>query len=89
MDARTRRPARYDRLAHYTSACFLGLVLGSCTTAVDPIADEITVERVAFHLPTACEKLRIKYDIKTDWDPVTETYPRNEAWENCMGVGRK
>jgi len=89
MDDMYGPTTKHARMAVYTCACLLGLVLGSCTTAVEPIADEITVEHVAFHLPTACEKLRIKYDIEKDWDPVTETYPRNEAWENCMGVKRR
>ena len=39
-------------------------------------------------LPQKCEQYRVTPDPDT-WDEVTETYPRNEKWENCMGVGHK
>jgi len=37
-------------------------------------------------LPSKCASLRTTKDEAT-WDPVKEEYPRNEAWEICMGVG--
>jgi hypothetical protein len=40
-------------------------------------------------LPEKCAVHQVEYDLEKDWDPVTETYPRNDAWEECMGVGRK
>jgi len=39
-------------------------------------------------LPQKCAVHLVEHDPDT-WDEVTETYPRNDAWENCMGVGRK
>lgn len=39
------------------------------------------------HLPSECRHLERDPDPAT-WDPITETYPPNEEWENCMGVGR-
>lgn len=39
-------------------------------------------------LPQQCAHLLREPDPDT-WDEVTETYPRNTAWENCMGVGHR
>jgi hypothetical protein len=39
-------------------------------------------------LPQKCRHLERDPDPET-WDPVKEEYPRNLAWENCMGVGPK
>lgn len=39
-------------------------------------------------LPQKCSHLRMEPDPKT-WDEETDSYPRNHAWESCMGVGRK
>lgn len=38
--------------------------------------------------PQLCAHLRKEPDPAT-WDAVTDTYPRNHAWEDCMGVGRR
>jgi hypothetical protein len=35
--------------------------------------------------PEMCRHLMRSPELKT-WNPVTETYPRNKAWEKCMGV---
>lgn len=65
-------------------ACLLGMV--GCTADA---RDEGRPETRSVSLPEKCAVHRVEYDLEKDWDPVTETYPRNEAWENCMGVGRK
>jgi hypothetical protein len=38
--------------------------------------------------PAKCAHLRVEPDPST-WDAQTDSYPRNEAWEECMGVGRR
>lgn len=46
-----------------------------------PVAKRLT-------LPQKCAEFRREPD-PDSWDPVTDTYPPNIEWENCMGVGRK
>lgn len=53
----------------------------------NPISDEISVRHVP--LPKACEHLRATAAERGEWNPETESYPRNTAWENCMQVGPK
>ena len=68
--------------------CLLSLI-GSCISLpeepailqVSPVIDQRT-------LPQRCEHLSRKTDPGT-WNPVIEEYPRNYAWEECIGVGRK
>lgn len=35
-----------------------------------------------------CSEFVVEYD-EEDWNEVTETYPTNHAWQDCMGVGSK
>ena len=65
----------------------LSLVL-SCASPIPteevvplPVKEEIPTKT----RPQLCAHLHRKPDDGT-WDPVTETYPRNRAWEKCMGV---
>lgn len=39
-------------------------------------------------LPQQCAHLSREPDPAT-WDAVSDTYPPNLEWEDCMGVGRK
>lgn len=38
--------------------------------------------------PQLCSRLLREPDPAT-WDAITDTYPRNAEWEDCMGVGRR
>lgn len=38
--------------------------------------------------PEKCRVYLKPHDPET-WDPITEEYPPNHEWEECMGVGRK
>lgn len=52
-------------------------------------AAEIAIPKAPrLSLPQKCEVYRIEYT-EDQWDEVTETYPTNHEWENCMGVGRR
>ncbi len=60
--------------------------------AVPPIIEVVppiieVVPDPNYRLPRAvvCSKHRSYHDY-SDWDPITETYPSNPAWEKCMGV---
>jgi len=88
MDDMYGPAAKHARMAVYTGACLLGLVLGSCTAASDKTPDTYEQVQVRLTRPQMCADLSIDPDPET-WDPVTETYPRNEAWEKCMGVERR
>lgn len=39
-------------------------------------------------LPQKCA-VHLREPDPDSWDPVTDTYPPNIEWENCMGVGRR
>lgn len=69
-------------------AVILFILIGSCTGEIRELP--VQVERVSRTqtLPEKCNALRKTPDPET-WDEVTETYPTNHAWEECMGVERK
>lgn len=65
---------------------------GSCSPSV-VLENEFKMDRVGRvsekkSRPRACEHLKRDYT-EDEWDPVTETYPENVAWNDCMGVGRR
>jgi hypothetical protein len=67
------------------------LATGSCSSPF--VVNEMEMDRVdevshSVSRPRACEHLRREYT-EDEWDPVTETYPENVAWNDCMGVGRR
>lgn len=68
------------------------LATGSCSSpfVADDVLEMDRVDEVSHSVsrPRACEHLRREYT-EDEWDPVTETYPENVAWNDCMGVGRR
>lgn len=64
--------------------------VGSCSPS-SVLRDDFKMDRVSqerHDLPRRCAHLRRTYT-DDEWDPVTETYPENKEWNECMGVGRK
>ena len=66
--------------------------VGSCSPSLvlenDLVLDRVERTSDKKSRPALCAHLRRNYT-EEDWDPVTETYPTNEAWNECMGVGRR
>jgi len=70
---------------------FFLILLGSCSGLPEKpvvLPEEPVARTVTLTLPQKCSDLRREPDPAT-WDEVTETYPTNYAWEECMGVERK
>lgn len=64
--------------------------VGSCSPS-SVLRDDFKMDRVdevVVSRPASCAHLRRTYT-DDEWDPVTETYPENVAWNECMGVGRR
>lgn len=67
----------------------IAVLMNSCTVAeVAAPPRQPDVRTKTLTLPQKCEYLRTEHDPAT-WNPVTETYPTNHAWQECMGVGVK
>lgn len=64
----------------------IGLLLNSCAppTSEGPVPI-LELELDQRSLPQRCEQYVREYS-DDEWDPLTETYPTNVAWEHCMGV---
>lgn len=58
-----------------------GVIIGAAATHPTPKAHEPRQ-----HNPRNCSEFAVVYD-EEDWNVVTETYPINHAWNDCMGVG--
>ena len=65
------------------SAYFILAILGFQAAKAEPL-----LHTVQPTLPQRCSHLLREPDPDT-WDVITETYPRNIPWENCMGVSPK
>lgn len=67
----------------------LAVLMNSCTVAEVAAPPRQPEDRTKTPtLPQKCESFRTEKDPAT-WNPVTETFPRNAKWEDCMGVGVK
>lgn len=65
------------------------VIIGSCVSSepLDVSMPPISTPQKQT-LPEKCAKYHREYT-EADWNPVTETYPTNHDWINCMGVGYK
>ena len=67
------------------------ITAGSCfsvPTHLEPIPMSSSVKEIVKSRPEICSSLRKTPDWDS-WDPVTDTYPDNTEWMECMGVGRR
>ena len=58
--------------------------LTTCTRVVGDVSAE-PIEESKMDRPSTCERFRREYR-DDEWDEVTETFPENIAWNECMGV---
>ena len=63
------------------------LSCGSCTEATYKVGATDLPDR-SCERPCQCRHLQHEPDPDT-WDEEKHEYPRNHAWENCMGVGER
>jgi len=61
-----------------------GVIIGAVVTQPEPKAHEPR-SQFGTYAPD-CGEFIVEYD-EEDWNDVTETYPVNHAWQDCMGVG--
>lgn len=66
--------------------------VGSCSPS-SVLRDDFKMDRVdrvsdSRSRPARCAHLRRTYT-DDQWNAETETYPTNEEWNECMGVGRR
>jgi len=68
---------------------FVGFAAGNNHYGCLPEEPVIQTEKpVTLSRPQSCAHLSLEPDPET-WNPVTEEYPPNDEWEECMGVGRR
>lgn len=69
-------------------ALLIGSVLAFVRLVSKPELYAYKREAVTVPLPVKCAKYRRTYR-EDEWNPVTETYPINHEWMDCIGVGYK
>lgn len=87
--ARGRAMTSRIGIGRITTISVCALIIGSCVSSERPDVSmpPISVARKQT-LPESCTKYHREYTV-ADWNPVTESYPLNHEWMNCMGVGLK
>jgi hypothetical protein len=62
-------------------------LLNSCCPHIEGSSSFVSADKSKTNRASICEHLTREYR-DDEWNEVTETYPTNEAWNECMGVAR-
>lgn len=82
----TIKPGTWSLLIVISILIWIGFAAWALANEPAPVAQPPREKTLT--LPQKCRYL-LRTPDPDSWDPVTETYPSNYEWEDCMGVGRK